>query len=160
MKPTRSCDVYIDGASRGNPGPAAVGVVFFDLPAPGSSRQAGDHAKPIREFRAYLGETTNNVAEYLALLYAMQEATQLGLVALRVKTDSELLARHITGQYRVRDPQLRLFYDVIRHHAKGFQEFSITHVPRTDNRFADRLANQALDEHAMSRVLSQPSTAS
>ena len=133
MKPIPSCEVYIDGASRGNPGPAGVGVVFVN----------GD-AQPIRQFNAYVGETTNNVAEYLALIYGMQEALQCGLRTLRVKTDSELLARQINGQYRVRDPQLRLFHDLAKHLAQAFRGFSIEHVPRTQNRLADRLASQAV----------------
>ena len=145
MKPIRSCEVYIDGSSRGNPGPAGVGVVFVD----------GD-AKSIRQFRAYLGETTNNVAEYLALLYALQEALQLGMSTLRVKTDSELLARQVNGQYRVKDPQLRLFHDLARHLVQGFRAFSIEHIPRTQNRLADRLANQAVTS-LKTPVLSQPS---
>ena len=144
MRPTRSCEVYIDGASRGNPGPAGVGVVFLD--------QA---AKPVRQFNAFLGETTNNVAEYMALLYAMQEALRLGMVCLRVKTDSELLARQVNGQYRVKNPQLRVLHQLAKHLAQGFREFSIAHIPREDNRLADRLAGQAADQQAP--VLSQPS---
>ena len=95
MTPTRSYDVYIDGASRGNPGPAGVGVVFLD-----GSRH------PIRQFSKSIGETTNNVAEYLALIYALQEALQAGYASLSIKTDSELLARQLSGQYKVRDARL------------------------------------------------------
>ena len=131
MKRTQSCEVYIDGASRGNPGPAGVGVVFMD--------PAG-----ARHFSKYLGETTNNVAEYLALVYALQEAMQAGYDVLTVKTDSELLARQVNGQYRVRDGQLRLFYDLALHLAQGFRQCRVEHVPRTENRLADRLAGQAV----------------
>ncbi len=132
MKPIRSCEIYIDGSSRGNPGPAGVGVVFLDGPS-----------KPIRKFSTYLGETTNNVAEYLALLYALQEALRRGYEALTIKTDSELLARQVNGQYKVRDSQLRLLYDLVRHLAGAFQRLSIEHIPRTQNTAADRLAGQA-----------------
>ena len=131
MKRTQSCEVYIDGASRGNPGPAGVGVVFMD--------PAG-----VRQFSKYLGETTNNVAEYLALVYALQEALQAGYAALTVKTDSELLARQVNGQYRVRDGQLRLFHDLALHLAQGFRQCRVEHIPRTENRLADRLAGQAV----------------
>ena len=131
MKRTQSCEVYIDGASRGNPGPAGVGVVFMD---PAGTRQ----------FSKYLGETTNNVAEYLALVYALQEALQAGYAALTVKTDSELLARQVNGQYRVRDSQLRLFHDLALHLAQGFRQCRVEHIPRTENRIADRLAGQAV----------------
>ena len=136
MKPTRSCEVYIDGASHGNPGPAGVGVVF--MPA------HGHPAKPVRQFSAYLGETTNNVAEYLALVYALQEALQAGYTGVTVKTDSELLQRQINGQYRVKDAQLRVLHDLARHLIKGFRSFAIAHIPREDNRLADRLAGQAV----------------
>ena len=132
MKPTRSCEVYIDGASLGNPGPAGVGVVFLD----------GD-AKPIRQLSKHLGDTTNNVAEYLALVYALQEARQIGWLRVRVKTDSELLARQINGQYKVRDAQLRLLHDLALSLTRGFAEWRIEHIPRTQNRMADRLAGRA-----------------
>ena len=132
MKPIRSCEVYIDGASLGNPGPAGVGVVFLD----------GD-AKPIRQFSKYLGEATNNVAEYLALVYALQEARQIGCRVVSVKTDSELLARQLNGQYKVRDAQLRLLHDLAHYLTQGFAAWRIEHVPRTQNRLADRLAGQA-----------------
>ena len=133
MKPTRSAEVFIDGASRGNPGPAGVGVVFME------------RGKPGRTLSRYIGETTNNVAEYLALLYALQQALRDGDRALTVYTDSELLARQTTGQYRVRDPLLRLFHDLALEFAKGFVRFSIHHVPRARNTQADRLAAAAVD---------------
>ncbi len=132
MRPTRSCEAYIDGASHGNPGPAGVGVVLIE-------RDTGT----AREFSKYVGETTNNVAEYLALLYAMQEGLRHGYRELAVKTDSELLARQITGVYRVRDAQLRVLHDLVVHLAKAYQRFEITHIPRTQNRSADRLAGRA-----------------
>ena len=132
MQPIRSCEVYIDGASLGNPGPAGVGVVFLD----------GD-AKPMRQFSKYLGEATNNVAEYLALIYALQEAHQIGCPKVSVKTDSELLARQLNGQYKVRDAQLRLLHDLALHLTHGFAAWRIEHIPRTQNRLADRLAGHA-----------------
>ena len=144
MKPTRSCEVYIDGASHGNPGPAGVGVVFVD-------RQS----QPVHQFSAYLGETTNNVAEYLALIYALQEALRDGYAVLAVKTDSELLARQINGQYAVRDAQLRLLHALALHLLGGFKGCVVSHIPRTQNRLADRLAGQAVNaatrHHALAR---------
>jgi ribonuclease HI len=170
MRPIQSCEVYIDGASRGNPGPAGIGVVFLDLPAAlpsnsqgaaqaglpaaalvchpelGTSRrqEAGGKAKPAWRFSKYLGETTNNVAEYLALIYALQEALQKGYTSLTVKTDSELLARQVNGQYKVRDARLRLFHDLVLHLVRGFHSCQVQHIPRTQNRLADRLAGQAV----------------
>jgi ribonuclease HI len=139
MKPTPSSDgaydVYIDGASRGNPGPAGIGAAFFDA----AHRPAG-------ELAYFIGETTNNVAEYLALIYALQHAQQRGLKRLAVKTDSELLAHQTNGIYRVREPQLKLFQDLVRHLWRGFEQCAIVHVPRERNTAADRLANRAIDE--------------
>lgn len=127
---------YIDGASRGNPGPAAIGVVFLD-----------GQDTVVRQFSACLGETTNNVAEYLAFLYALQEALQARYLVLTVKSDSELLVRQVNGQYKVRDPQLRLFLDLARHLGRSFRSLRIEHVPREMNRLADRLAAQAITTH-------------
>ena len=133
MTPTRSCEVYIDGASRGNPGPAGIGAVFID-----------GGAQPTRQFSQFLGETTNNVAEYLALVYALHEAFHAGYTSLTIKTDSELLARQVNGQYRVRDPLLRLFHDLALHLMRGFARCRVEHIPRTQNALADRLAGQAV----------------
>lgn len=136
MKPTRSGEVFIDGASRGNPGPSGVGVVFLDA-----------HGAAGRQLSRYIGETTNNVAEYLALLYALQQALQDGYHTLTVHTDSELLARQLNGQYRVRDPRLRLFHDLALEMVKGFARCSIQHIPRSRNAQADRLAGAAVKDH-------------
>jgi ribonuclease HI len=132
MRRTRNCELYIDGASRGNPGPASVGAVLLD-----------GHPKPIRQLSRYLGETTNNVAEYLALVYGLQEALQAGCQSLTVKTDSELLARQINGQYRVRDPLLQLLHGLAEHLLRGFSACRVEHIPREQNTAADRLAAQA-----------------
>ena len=142
MTPPRSGEVYIDGASRGNPGPAGIGVVFMD-----------GKARPVRQLSRYLGETTNNVAEYLALVYALQEALRAGYAALTVKTDSELLARQFSGRYRVRDARLRLFHDLARHLAEAFSACQVQHVPREQNALADRLAGRAITAHRASAVL-------
>lgn len=135
MPATRSCEVFIDGASRGNPGPSGIGAVFYD----GSTT-------PVKQLSQPLGHTTNNVAEYLACIYALQAVLQDGYSAVTVKTDSELLVRQLSGQYRVRDPLLRLFHDVVVHLIQGFDRCDVTHVPRTQNRLADRLAGQAADK--------------
>ena len=132
MRPTRSCEIYIDGASLGNPGPAGVGVVVLD----------GD-ATPLRELSCPIGETTNNVAEYLALVYALHEALRLGCTSVTVKTDSELLARQMTGQYKVRDTRLRWLHSLAVHMVGAFPHWQIEHIPRTRNTRADRLAGQA-----------------
>ena len=134
MRRIPNCELWIDGASRGNPGPAGIGVVCFD----GADTPAWQLSKS-------LGHTTNNVAEYLALVYALQEAMRRDQRVVTIKTDSELLARQVNGQYRVKEPLLKLLHDLVTHLRDGFQTFSIRHVPREQNRLADKLAGQAAD---------------
>ncbi len=126
--------VHIDGASRGNPGPAAYGVVMES--AEGS---------PLAAFAKALGETTNNVAEYRALLAALEYALAHDYARVRVLTDSELLARQMAGLYKVKSPDLRPLYEQARRLSGRFKSFGIEHVPRERNREADRLANRAID---------------
>ena len=153
MRPTPSYELYIDGASHGNPGPAGIGVVVLDLSAAPKDRrnpggaQAGGTDKPVAQFSKYLGETTNNVAAYLALIYALQEAIRHGYSSITVKTDSELLARQISGRYKVRHPQLRLFHDLARYLMRNFRACQIEHIPREQNALADRLAGAAVKDH-------------
>ena len=125
----------MDGAARGNPGPASYGVRIV---APGGGILA--------ELCAPLGETTNNVAEYRALLAALEWAEAHGAGPLEVFTDSLLLANQIRGVWKVRDPKLRGLYLEARGLISRLASFSIRHVPREENREADRLANRALDE--------------
>ena len=127
--------IHVDGAARGNPGPAGAGAVL----APAGSR------KP-EELSVFLGEATNNVAEYCALVLALQRAARLGVARVEVFTDSELLAKQVTGEYRVKDKYLHVLHVLIGELRKGFEEFSISHVPREKNRAADRLANRAVSE--------------
>ena len=135
-KPTPRCEVFIDGASRGNPGPSGVGVAVFLAGA----------AAPVRTLSKYIGATTNNVAEYLALVYGLHEASLTGATEVLVRTDSELLARQINGQYKVRDATLRLLHDVAQHLGKSFKTFTIEHIPREQNTVADTLAGRGAAE--------------
>ena len=132
--PDRETIAHIDGASRGNPGPAAYAVVM----------EPGGGAPQVRLTKA-LGDTTNNVAEYQALLAALEYAVSHELGRLRVRTDSELLARQITGQYKVKHPALKPLHEQARRLIERLGRFSIEHVPREQNREADRLANRTLD---------------
>lgn len=127
--------IYIDGAARGNPGPAGVGVVLSGVS--GSDR---------RTLSRYLGRATNNVAESCALILALQQALQLGKSGVTVFSDSELLTRQVTGAYRVRNERLQWLHVLIQHLIQGFERFEIQHIPRRENRQADRLANQAITE--------------
>ena len=129
--------VRVDGASRGNPGPAGVGAVV----------EFGD-GRPPMELCAYIGETTNNVAEYRALLLALEEAGRHAPeAALTVYSDSELLVRQLTGRYKVKAEHLRPLYLEACRRLRAFPGARILHVGREENRKADLLANLAIDQH-------------
>ncbi len=125
-----------DGASRGNPGHAGIGAVL-------ESAETGEAL----EFSAYIGQTTNNVAEYRALLLGLDEAEKLSPSSLTVLSDSELMVRQLSGEYKVKSPNLRpLFLDACRR-LRRFPGVRILHVGREENARADRLANRAIDAH-------------
>ncbi len=128
--------ICFDGASRGNPGNAAIGVVVLKDGA------------PVREIAERIGRTTNNVAEYRALLRGLEEAAALGARSLRICSDSELVVKQLSGQYRVRSAQLEPLHRQAVSRMRQFDRVSVIHVPREQNRGADALANQALDDAA------------
>jgi ribonuclease HI len=125
--------VYADGASRGNPGPAAVGWVLVD----------GDGI--VTEGGRTIGETTNNRAEYEALVTALELAAEAGYEQCEARSDSELVVNQVTGEWNVNDPDLRECRVRVRSALASFDEWSLTHVPREANERADRLASEALD---------------
>lgn len=126
---------YIDGASRGNPGHAGYGVVFLNA-----------EGETLLEVSGYLGEATNNVAEYRALIAALEEAVGRGWRSLRVVADSELLVRQMSGVYKVRNAALQELYQRGMALCRSLESWSVEHVRRQENRRADELANQAIDE--------------
>jgi ribonuclease HI len=128
------CRLQADGASRGNPGPAAYGFVL-DAPD-GSSLSEGAGA---------LGTTTNNVAEYRGLVAGLERALALGVREIEVCLDSELVVRQLTGAYRVKNAGLKPLFERARLLLARFERWSIRHVPRADNSRADELANRALE---------------
>ena len=131
--------VYIDGASRGNPGPAAIGVVFQDK-----------KGKSLKKISLAIGQATNNMAETLALIFALQEAIMIQADELQVFTDSELVAKQFNGEYMIKDASLKALALLVNHLRRGFKHLSVTHVPREKNKLADEAANQALDALAPS----------
>ncbi|HLW59995.1 MAG TPA: ribonuclease HI family protein [bacterium] len=133
MAARRDLVICFDGASRGNPGPAAIGVVVLEK------------GVPIREIGEVIGETTNNVAEYRALLRGLREAAALGARSVRIQSDSELVVRQLSGQYQVRSEALAPLHREARARMREFEQVDVVHVPREDNRGADALANLALD---------------
>ncbi len=126
--------LHVDGGARGNPGPAAIGVVL--------SAPAGD---VVTTYNAKIGETSNNVAEYRALLRGLELATEHGAREIHIVNDSELVARQISGAYKVKHPAMRELHGEALAALKRFDTWSIESVPRAQNAEADRLVNEALD---------------
>lgn len=126
--------VYVDGASRGNPGRAGAGAVIKD-----------SHGNVIKRMKKGLGITTNNMAEYRALIMGLEEAKRLGLDRVKVFADSELVVKQIKGEYRVKNETLRPLYSEALDLAEGFEGFNISYITRDKNADADRLANRAID---------------
>lgn len=127
--------IYIDGASKGNPGRAGAGVWITD----GEGRK-------VSEVSRYLGHKTNNQAEYWAFLLALREAERLRGEHIQIFTDSELVERQIKGVYRVKDLGLRALHERVLQDLKTFSSFEIESIPREENKEADRLANQAIEK--------------
>jgi probable phosphoglycerate mutase len=133
----------IDGASRGNPGPAAYAVVLRDA-----------EGKIVLELAKKIGRETNNVAEYFALLAALDYAVNQGISALRIRSDSELLVRQMQGRYKVKSLELKPLHERASKLARQIGYFAIEHVRRELNRDADALANVALDSGNVSNATS------
>jgi ribonuclease HI len=129
------CVLYTDGASRGNPGPAGAGAVLLD----GRQKILGESFK-------YLGETTNNEAEYQALVLGLTLAREKGLKRLRLRSDSELVVRQLQGRYKVKHPRLQVLFKKAKGLIRVFKTFHVESVLRDENAHADRLANQAIEE--------------
>ncbi len=132
---TEKLIAYIDGASRGNPGRAGAGVVIYD-----------EKGEMLEKKSVYLGEATNNVAEYRALLVALQMAEERRAKELQVYSDSELIVKQVTGSYRVKNQALMKLYREVKERAQNLKRFQIAHIPRERNRLADNQANLAIDD--------------
>jgi ribonuclease HI len=126
--------LHVDGGARGNPGPAAIGVVI--------SRPDGVVVEEVAET---IGVATNNVAEYQALLRGLERAAALGAQRIRIVNDSELIARQVSGAYKVKHPAMKPLYAEAMSRLKRFPRWSIESVPRAGNADADALVNRALD---------------
>jgi len=126
--------LHVDGGARGNPGPAAAAAVV-----------SSPDGEVLDEVAQRLGETTNNVAEYRALLLGLERARALGATQVDVVTDSELVAKQLTGEYRVRHAALKPLHAAALEALAAFGSWSVRTVPRAENAHADALVNQALD---------------
>jgi ribonuclease HI len=126
---------YTDGASRGNPGNAGIGVIFMD--------EKGDVIKEISE---YIGQATNNIAEYTALLTALEEAVEMNIKLIEIISDSELMVKQMNGEYQVKNEGIKPLYKRACELLEEFEKYSIRHVRREENKRADKLANLGIDE--------------
>lgn len=131
---THGWTIYTDGGARGNPGPAAAAGVII-----------GSDGEIIDEVTDYLGATTNNVAEYKALILTLRRAIDLGCTRVAVKMDSELVVKQIAGLYRVKDEKMVPLHAEVRRLLARFESQSVEHVNRNANRHADKLVNAVLD---------------
>ncbi|MCX7794023.1 MAG: ribonuclease HI family protein [Thermodesulfovibrionales bacterium] len=129
----KTVKIFSDGASRGNPGPAGIGVVIAE------DKKEIEISRPI-------GRATNNIAEYMALIAGLEAAHRLKAEAVEIYSDSELLVKQIKGLYKVRDKKLLALWQRVNRLLGLFKAYTITHIPREENRKADSLARQALKE--------------
>ncbi len=128
--------LYTDGASRGNPGESGIGIVL-------TTEDGLEHEK----YSAYIGQSTNNVAEYMALLVGLQKALNYPCKELVIHSDSELLVRQLLGQYKVRSKHLQQLYNRVKELMKSAPfKITVRHIPREENKAADALANKGIDE--------------
>lgn len=125
--------IHADGASRGNPGPAAIGATIKD-----------EQGKLIACISQGIGRTTNNQAEYRAVIAALEKAIRLGAEEVDINLDSQLVVKQISGEYRVKKPALKPLYQQVKQRQSLLQGFSIAYIPRRQNTEADRLASRAL----------------
>ncbi|MDD5131304.1 MAG: ribonuclease HI family protein [bacterium] len=124
----------IDGASRGNPGPGALGIVIYN-----------DQGEIIAEHKKTLGICTNNMAEYQALLKLLDMAIELKISKILIRSDSQLLVKQMQGHYKVKDEKIKALYHKAQTLLNSFDAIEYCHIPRTENKLADQLANEALD---------------
>jgi ribonuclease HI len=137
----KGLSIYIDGAAKGNPGPAGIGVVLRDA----------DNVL-VKNINRFIGIATNNVAEYTALITGMEEARKLKFKEITINTDSELLAKQLGGEYKVKSPALKDLHSKVSRLLDDFGYVSINNIPREKNKDADRLANKAISDSLKVKV--------
>ncbi|PIT90665.1 MAG: hypothetical protein COU22_00915 [Candidatus Komeilibacteria bacterium CG10_big_fil_rev_8_21_14_0_10_41_13] len=130
--------IYTDGGARGNPGPSACGVVIKDM----SGNVLARHNR-------YLGERTNNQAEYEGVILALEKIKDIGAKEIEFYLDSELVVKQLKGEYKVKDLKLQSLFVKIWNESRKYKKITYQHVPRQQNKEADRLVNQELDKYEM-----------
>lgn len=151
--------IRTDGAARGNPGPASLGVVLIERSRPDALSPL---ARPDATMSEFLGHATNNVAEWTGVVRALELATELGAERVDLFLDSKLIVEQLHGRWRVKDAKLQPLWAASKAILGGFRLWSATHVPRAQNSLADALANEAIDRVAGGgprSVVRRPATA-
>ncbi len=141
MRKTEEFDtlqIFADGGSRGNPGPSGVGVVLL-----------GKKGEKVEEISKYIGNATNNVAEYLAVIYGLQEAAYRKTRKVILNVDSQLVAKQLKGEYRVKDQNIQKFFDLALNLFRIFDKVEIREISREENKDADALVNKAINLKAL-----------
>ena len=128
-------EIFTDGASRGNPGHAGIGIVVF-----------GKNRKVLDKYGEYIGRTTNNVAEYKGLISGLKCAKKYLPCSVSLFLDSELVVKQIRGEYRTKDEALKAYFEFAKQLLSEFERYKISHIPREKNKDADALANMAIDK--------------
>jgi ribonuclease HI len=132
-------DIYVDGASKGNPGPSGIGVIIC---------RGGE---TIKNISCYIGNATNNAAEYMALIYGLQECLVLKAESININTDSQLMHRQINKEYKVKNTNILGLYNQATRLMSGFKNVSVNHIPRENNKGADKLATKAVKDQLNSK---------
>ena len=135
------CTIYVDGAAKGNPGPAGIGVAILDSDC------------MVFEGGRYVGEMTNNMAEYRALVFGLEKALEYGARHAVVFSDSELVVHQMNGHYRVRSERLWPLYEQAQALCRSLESFEIQHIPRAQNQRADALADRAIVLHQVKSIV-------
>jgi len=134
-KKTKQLDIYTDGGSRGNPGPAGIGVVIMN-----------SDGLVVEKISEYIGEATNNQAEYQALILGLQEARFFKARSVHCYLDSELVVKQLNGKYKVKNQNMKPLFSIVQSLIKNFEKARFKHIPREKNEQADELVNKALDK--------------
>jgi ribonuclease HI len=135
----KEINIYTDGAARGNPGPAGIGAIILD--------KSGNVEKELAD---YIGEATNNVAEYQAVIAGLEAAKEFSPEVINIFADSQLVIRQLKGEYRVKSERLRPYYEKVQKLLTDFNDYNLQYIPREKNKEADKLANVGIDQASQS----------
>ncbi len=134
---TKKLIIYTDGGARGNPGPAGIGIVVC---------HGQNENNILGQYKKYIGETTNNQAEYQAVVFGLQKAKEMKAEEVEVRLDSELVCSQLNMEYKIKNKDFQDSFIKIWNLRQSFKKVTFKHIPREQNRLADKLVNQAIDK--------------